>query len=278
MRCDLTETDSEERHVKTVGSYLKEVRESLGIQLDEAASVTRIGKNYLIAIEGEMFEKLPSSAYVKGFLRVYAGYLGLSGDEIVAMYDKSLNSQQTQPSRESGKDESHRERKVTISRPTRLLIPLFLVAGIVVVAYFTGDKEEKAAKEPPGAILQPLVAAPPAPVLSTHSSATQKNVSPEAVTSNPENAKVTSGGAEHSGIILRLKVNQDCWLNITIDNALSQQYDLKAGDLIEWKGDKVFALDIGNTGGIEAEFNGKPLRLSGEQGKTAHLILKGEGV
>jgi cytoskeleton protein RodZ len=72
-------------------------------------------------------------------------------------------------------------------------------------------------------------------------------------------------------------VNQDCWLNITIDNVLSQQYDLKAGDLIEWKGEKVFALDIGNAGGIEAEFNGKPLKSLGETGKTAHLILKREG-
>jgi hypothetical protein len=74
-----------------------------------------------------------------------------------------------------------------------------------------------------------------------------------------------------------LKVNQDCWLNITIDNTVSQQYDLKAGDLIEWKGEKVFALDIGNAGGIEGEFNGRPLEPFGEQGKTAHVILKAQG-
>ncbi|HEX2770632.1 MAG TPA: RodZ domain-containing protein [Geobacteraceae bacterium] len=265
--------------MKTVGSYLREVRESLGIQLEEAASVTRIGKNYLIAIEGEMFEKLPSSAYVKGFLRIYAGYLGLSGDEIVAMYDKSLTSHQTQPSRESGKDESHKKSKskIIILRPSRLLIPLFLLAGIMVAAYFAGDKKEKTGKEPPVAILQPQVAAPPKPAQTIHSSATRASVTPKAVADTLGNAKVISGGGQQSGIILRLKVNQDCWLYITIDNALSQQYDLKAGDLIEWKGDKVFALDIGNAGGIEAEFNGKPLKLLGEPGKTAHLILKGEG-
>ncbi len=277
MRCGLSETGSEDRRVKTVGSYLKEVRESLGIQLEEAASVTRIGKNYLIAIEGEMFEKLPSSAYVKGFLRIYAGYLGLSGDEIVAMYDKSLNSHQTPPSRESGKDESHNKSKIIISRPSRLLIPLFLLAGIMVAAYFAGDKEEKTRKEPPVAILQPQVAAPPALAQTIHSSATRESVTPKAVADTLGNVKVDSGGGQQSGIILRLKVNQDCWLNINIDNVLSQQYDLKAGDLIEWKGDKVFALDIGNAGGIEAEFNGKPLKLFGETGKTAHLILKGEG-
>jgi len=277
VRCGLSEIGSEDRRVKTVGSYMREVRESLGIQLEEAASVTRIGKNYLIAIEGEMFEKLPSPAYVKGFLRIYAGYLGLSGDEIVAMYDKSLNSHQTQPSRESGKDESPKVSKLIISRPGRLLIPLFLLAGIMVAAYFAGEKEEKTGKEPPVAILQPQVAAPPAPAQAIHSSATRESVTPKAVADALGNGKIISGGGQQSGIILRLKVNQDCWLNITIDNVLSQQYDLKAGDLIEWKGDKVFALDIGNAGGIEAEFNGKPLKIFGETGKTAHLILKGEG-
>lgn len=277
MRCGLSETGSEDRRVKTVGSYMREVRESLGIQLEEAASVTRIGKNYLIAIEGEMYEKLPSSAYVKGFLRVYAGYLGLSGDEIVAMYDKSLTSHQTQPSRESAMDESHKGSRIIISRPCRLLIPLFLLAGIMVMAYFSVDKEEKTGKEPPVAILQPQVEAPQGPAQTILSSARREGVTPKAVADTLGNAKVISGGGQQSGIILRLKVNQDCWLNITIDNALSQQYDLKAGDLIEWKGDKAFALDIGNVGGIEAEFNGKPLKLSGESGKTAHLILKGEG-
>ena len=80
------------------------------------------------------------------------------------------------------------------------------------------------------------------------------------------------------GIVLKLKVNQDCWLNITIDDTVSQQYDLKAGDLIEWKGEKVFALDLGNPGGVEAEFNGKPLKPLGERGKPVHVMLKAAGV
>ncbi len=91
----MPETGSAERLERSVGPYLKEVRESKGIGLEEAASVTRIGKNYLLAIEEEAFDKLPSAVYIKGFLRVYAGYLGLSGDEVVAMYDKSRTSQQS---------------------------------------------------------------------------------------------------------------------------------------------------------------------------------------
>jgi cytoskeleton protein RodZ len=277
VRCGLPETGSAEILVQTVGSYLKEVRESKGIGLEEAAGVTRIGKNYLLAIEGEAFDKLPSAAYIKGFLRVYAGYLGLSGDEIVAMYDKSRTSQHSQQSRDVDKDEPQRQGKAAIVTPGRWLGPLFLLGAVVVAAYIVGDKEEKKEKEPLPATSQSQVATPALPVQAARSSAAQKPGS-AVVTDTGKNMAVAEDKGMQTGIILRLKVNQDCWLNITIDNAVSQQYYLKAGDLIEWKGEKVFALDIGNAGGIEGEFNGRPLKPFGEPGKTAHVTLKAQGV
>ncbi len=121
----MPETGSAERLERSVGPYLKEVRESKGIGLEEAASVTRIGKNYLLAIEEEAFDKLPSAVYIKGFLRVYAGYLELSGDEVVAMYDKSGTSQ---PSRDADKYEPQREDKAATSNRGRWLGPLIPVA------------------------------------------------------------------------------------------------------------------------------------------------------
>jgi cytoskeleton protein RodZ len=279
MNCGLPETGLEDRHVKTVGSHLREVRESRGVQLEEAARITRIGKNYLAAIEGEMFDKLPNAAYVKGFLRVYAGYLGLSGDEIVAMYDKSLSPQQIQPPGNIGKDEPSSRNKVLLSRSGRWLIPLLIMGAIVVAAYMPGGKREQTDKAPPASTVQNQLAALPVPVQPIRTSAAQHGDSHQVVADLPNNQKPVSGGVQHqSGIILKLKVSQDCWLNITIDDAVSQQYDLKAGDLIEWKADRVFSLDIGNAGGIEAEFNGKPLKPFGEPGKTAHVILKAEGV
>lgn len=276
MRCALTETDSAEGFVRMVGSYLKEVRESKGIGLEEAAGVTRIGKNYLLAIEEEAFDKLPSAVYIKGFLRVYAGYLGLSGDEIVAMYDQSLTSQQSQQSRDADKDEPQRKVKAATSTPGRWLASVFLLVAVVVAAYIVGDKEQKREKEPHYAASQPQVAILPPPVQAVRSSAAQKPGA-AAVTNTRENAAVAADKGIQTGIILRLKVNQDCWLNIAIDNSVSQQYNLKAGDLIEWKGEKVFTLDIGNAGGIEGEFNGKPLGSFGEPGKTAHVTLRAQG-
>lgn len=272
----MPEKGSAESFVRSVGSYLKEVRESKGIGLEEAAGVTRIGKNYLLAIEGEAFDKLPSAVYIKGFLRVYAGYLGLSGDEIVAMYDKSRTSQHSQQSRDADKYEPQQKAKAATSTRGRWLAPLFLLVAVAAAAYIVGDKEGKKDEGPHSVTTRLQVATHSAPVQAARSSAAQKP-GPAAVTDTRENPAVAADKGIQTGIILRLKVNQDCWLHITIDNTVSQQYDLKAGDLIEWKGDKVFTLDIGNAGGIEGEFNGKPLGPFGETGKTAHVTLKAQG-
>lgn len=273
----MPETESPERLVRTVGSYLREVRESKGIGLEEAAAVTRIGKNYLLAIEGEMYDKLPSAAYIKGFLRVYAGYLGLPGDEIVAMYDNSRTFLQARQLREGDKDEVQREEREITPTPGRWLVPFFLLVAVVVAAYIVGDKGGKTTKGPTPVTTRTQEGNISAPVQAARSSATQKPGPVSAVAETRKDSAVAADGGRKPGIILRLKVNQDCWLNITIDDTVSQQYDLKAGDLIEWKGEKVFALDIGNAGGVEGQFNGAPLKPFGEPGKTVHVILKAQG-
>jgi len=262
-----------EKHVQTLGSYFREVRESRGIQLDEAANITRISKSYLIAIEEEMFDKLPSPAYVKGFLRVYAGFLGLSGDEMVAIYTKSFASQQSAQYSDNADEETTPKSRYAFSRSLLLLTPL--IVAILLWFYFNAGGKNRKEKTSESSDVKQTAAVP---VKSLHSSAVngvsnEKNLS----AGGQEVSATLSSPLKRSGIILKLKVNQDCWLNITIDDAASQQYDLKAGDLIEWKGEKTFALDLGNAGGVEAEFNGKPLASFGGPGKTAHVLLKNEG-
>ncbi len=82
---------------------------------------------------------------------------------------------------------------------------------------------------------------------------------------------------QQKGIFLKLKCNQDSSLNITIDDSLSQHYELKAGDVIEWKAETSFALDLGNAGGVEAEFNGKTMKPFGAAGVSTHVVLKAGG-
>lgn len=48
--------------------------------------MTRIRRRYLEALEAEAFDEMPGPTYAKGFLRTYAIYLGLSPDDLVALY------------------------------------------------------------------------------------------------------------------------------------------------------------------------------------------------
>jgi cytoskeleton protein RodZ len=274
----LPSSDSADRSF-SVGSALRESRESHGISLEEASRVTRIGKNYLTALEEGTFDTLPNPAYVKGFLRAYAAFLGLSGDEIVARYEMSIPATPSahHPEEEIGGSGAPVTGDKTAPRRSRWVVPLILLAFVVVAAYFFEDKGPRPAKAP-----LPLDASPAqplaVPVLPPRSSAQgHQEANDLAAEKGKGAARPADAESQGEGIVLKLKVNQDCWLTITIDDAVSQQYDLKAGDLIEWKGDRVFALDMGNAGGIEAEFNGKPLKPFGEPGKPAHVILQADG-
>ena len=61
-----------------VGAELKILREEQGHSLPEAARVLKISPRYLAALEEGSFADLPGPAYVLGFLRSYASFLGVS--------------------------------------------------------------------------------------------------------------------------------------------------------------------------------------------------------
>lgn len=69
-----------------IGERLRTTREARGLSLDEVEASLRIRRRYLDALEAEAFHEIPGPAYVKGFLRTYAAYLGLPAEELVALY------------------------------------------------------------------------------------------------------------------------------------------------------------------------------------------------
>ncbi|MBL7178064.1 MAG: helix-turn-helix domain-containing protein [Desulfobacteraceae bacterium] len=74
------------------GNDLKKLRESIGIELEEIFEVARIGVSILKSIEENRTEGLPSSVYLKNFLRVYAELLQVDSKKIVDGYLKNIQS------------------------------------------------------------------------------------------------------------------------------------------------------------------------------------------
>ena len=73
-------------HKKGPGPLLKGKREEMGLSHEQIAQTTKIRPHILQALEEEDWDSLPSSAFVKGFLRSYARALGLNEDVVANAY------------------------------------------------------------------------------------------------------------------------------------------------------------------------------------------------
>ena len=69
-----------------VGDTLRSARERLGKPLAEVAGLLRIRQPYLLALEEGRHKDLPGGTYAIGFLRTYAEFLGLDGEEMVRRF------------------------------------------------------------------------------------------------------------------------------------------------------------------------------------------------
>ena len=73
----------------TAGEVLKSKRESLGRTLNEVSSDTKIQKRFLSYMEENKFSYFDSEVFLTGFIKIYAKYLGLDTNKILALYRRS---------------------------------------------------------------------------------------------------------------------------------------------------------------------------------------------
>jgi hypothetical protein len=113
-----------------IGNSLREARERQGLGYPEIELATKIRAKYIRALEEEDFTSIPGDAYIRGFLRTYAEYLGLDGDVYVDEYASRFIT--------SWRDElpprPERRRIRTRERPVQRRAVLLVLAGIVLVA------------------------------------------------------------------------------------------------------------------------------------------------
>lgn len=75
--------------MENLGEKLKQARLAKNLSLDEIHKITRINKNYLTALETSNVKAFPAEVYYKNFLKRYASYLGLNGEQILQEYNDS---------------------------------------------------------------------------------------------------------------------------------------------------------------------------------------------
>lgn len=269
------------------GSILRRCREFHGISLEEASETTKIGISYLKALEDDLIHEFANQAYLKGFLRIYATYLGLNSDDVARMYEKLFGVQAEKPGPvlASASLPNRTPRLISIKK---LIFPAVLLVMILITATFFKRLPPPVDRQSQ----QTVVAVPPplnTPVQVVVSSARVMAVeqaipAPKAEkvpveTVEPE-IKVTPKPPVDAPkvFILKIRVTQSGKLTTTVDGAGAQQYELAVGDVFVWKAEKNIILDLSNAGGVDVELNGKPYKSLGPIGEPIYVELDADGV
>lgn len=270
------------------GAILKRCREYHGLSLEDASETTKIGISYLRALEEDQIREFANLTYLKGFLRIYATYLGLNSDDMARMYDKQQGTKDEQAGTDIKVPEKKRPAR-RVASLQKLALPALLLLLILIIATFF----KRPPSEPPKTV-QPVATATPAmtnvpvqPILSSARvvSTPPKTTKEPRAESIPENISTDDRPLSSSqpadvakGFILKIMVTKNGSMTVTVDGSTPQIYELTAGDVIEWKAEKTIALDVSNADGIEVELNGKPYKQLGPSGKPVYVEFNSDGI
>jgi len=233
---------------ESIGRYLKREREIRNISLREVSKNTKVKEHLLKAIEEDQYGSLPSPTYVKGFLLSYAKYIGLDPNDVLLRYETSLRWKQvTGP-------EAPPERKILWN-----IKYLWIVGGVIVVSLFVSYF----------LFLHP--SKPPIESISVKPKAEEPLPFP------PQIAGTTST-PEEQPFSLQLKAVEKTWVRIQINGQPEHELTLNPGETASHQGLKRIHLMVGNAGGLDIIFKGKPLERFGKSGEVVNLIFTPQGV
>ncbi len=118
----------------SIGNVFRETRNRRKVDLSEVEAATRIRVRYLRAIENEEWDVLPGGVYTRGFIRTYAGYLGLDGERLADDYRKSVEGgRKPEPVATSTTAQSP-ARDWKMARGPLAVVVVLLIAIVAIVA------------------------------------------------------------------------------------------------------------------------------------------------
>lgn len=230
-----------------IGDTLREARSRKGLTLRDVEDATKIRSRYIQALEGDDFEVIPGPAYVKGFLRTYAGFLDLDPDLLVnefrVRYEHAPEPQKVLTTR----PQSQRTRAARRS-PRTWAVGLIALLVIVALAWLGwGNRGGGKAEMNPG------------PVTATTGSSDQTTVTSGSGPVTTSGSSTTIG-PEGGMVKLVLGVTKDrCFLTVKEESAAGKTLfsgTLDTGPELSYSGKERFWLNIGNPSVLRMTING----------------------
>lgn len=292
-----------------LGQLLRQAREEKGISLEEVEKATRIRQRYLVALEEGDYGQLPTPGHIQGFLRNYAGHIGLDWKEVQDLYAKEAAGQPiSDPGIFHPKDIVLAPRKPLFKADLILALVILLVIGVIGGWLFwqygrpllNGRFVTRPTPEP--TTTEIVVAKPSATATHGAPSATPMSV---AATSTREKPTATSTPLPPTptldaplliatptppptstpvptlkpteGVVLQVKVVERTWLQVTVDNEEMPGELLEADQERKWEAKQAIHLICGNAGGVMVTVNGVEMGSLGERAQVVEKTWTPQG-
>ncbi|OHE81362.1 MAG: hypothetical protein A2107_12175 [Verrucomicrobia bacterium GWF2_62_7] len=257
--------------METIGQQLQAARERKRISLETAAQATKIKAEYLAALEANKFDHIEAPVYVRGFLRIYAEYVGLDPKPLVNQFN-NLKSAESAALAEPPKPIIHRPIGKTSTSvlpdaqtplsPSLLLALLGVVIGVLLViwgiwAVFGGAGKTKSEPKPTD---KPAPSATPAKA-ATESYMKPKGVGPMLIIEPPR-------AAAHS---LTLRADEPCEVTVTVDGAVLFRGNMPRNEVRKFDANRTIKIKVNDGNAIHAWYDQKDL---GKLGRRREQIDK----
>jgi cytoskeleton protein RodZ len=235
-----------------IGDTLREARSRKGLTLRDVEDATKIRSRYLQALENDDFEVIPGPAFVKGFLRTYASFLGLDADLLVNEYRSRFEHSSESQKLLTTRPQSPRTRSAR-RRPATLLVALLAIVVILVLAWIgwgnrTGDKAE----------MNPSITTTTEAAGDTTSSSESEATTTS--TSSTTLSVATTIGADGAKVTLVIVAAADrCFLTVKEGGADGQTLysgTLDKGQQVSFNNKVRFWLNIGKPSALQVSING----------------------
>lgn len=277
------------------GQILKQVREGKGLSLETVHEATKIPLDVLKAIEEGYTVRTLSPFYYRGFLKMYAQYLGVDVKKVIDDYQpEKLHQPLPEVPVESMALSSAGPFRLSLTAPqkvwlTGIVIFVFSVFLIVkVIGFFKGRTSQE---------VGPLVSK--ATLKKERSSQVAQFAKNKPIIKEVKRGQENKGGgstatASHLPLIkestqfskevrkkihLTVRAKKDSWLQVKVDEEIVFQSTLKRGTVETWSADETIELAGRNINELEFELNGKMIGSLGREDRRAkHVVVTKNGL
>ena len=259
-----------------IGPLLEKKRLEKGLSLKEAEQATKIRTRYLKGLEREDPTALPDPVYARGFLKTYANFLGLDGEQLSREfrdhraprreryldYERPQRGEFDQPIINPGGVDDAERRRISGATIFTIVLAVLVLAVVIGALYYVGSRST--GNIPINAPEEELVVEQEA---EDDSSREEPAAGLESKTGADDRAHDASNeGSEAVQVTVRV-VGVPTGLTVLTDGTVASDQFAQPGFSQTFEARRTITISTANAGAVEVEVDGQNKGRLGQLGK-----------